>query len=386
MAGQPLPRAQPVVARGGSLQRLIECVLTLRDRWLADPRFQRRAADLPLVRTHAQREARALFDLCAGFVYSQVLAACVQLRLFDLLQAEGALAAEQIGDRIDLPAERTLRLLEAAAALGLVQRRPGGRFGLGPRGAALQGNPGVKAMIDHHALLYEDLRDPVALLRGAPEATRLARFWRYGPGDGTGQVESAEYTRLMAASQHLVAGDVLDGYPFHRHRALLDVGGGCGAFVAEVAARVPHLELALVDLPAVAPQARQWLAERGLAQRVTVHGRDALHEALPAGADLVTLVRVLHDHDDEDARRLLRAVHAALPGGGTLLIAEPMTVRGAEAVGAAYFGMYLLAMGRGRPRTPQQILALAAEAGFADGRRLRTRRPLLTGLVACRRR
>ena len=41
---------------------------------------------------------------------------------------------------------------------------------------------------------------------------------------------------------------------------------------------------------------------------------------------------------------------AALPPGGTLLLAEPMAgTPGAEPVGDAYFGFYLLAMGSGRP-------------------------------------
>ena len=43
----------------------------------------------PLTRPIARRRARELFDLCAGFVYSQVLLACVRLRLFEIL-AEGA--------------------------------------------------------------------------------------------------------------------------------------------------------------------------------------------------------------------------------------------------------------------------------------------------------
>ena len=60
----------------------------LRDRLLASPGFQRTAAAFPLTRPIARRRARALFDLCAGFVYSQVLLACVRLRLFDIL-AEG---------------------------------------------------------------------------------------------------------------------------------------------------------------------------------------------------------------------------------------------------------------------------------------------------------
>jgi demethylspheroidene O-methyltransferase len=67
-------------------------------------------------------------------------------------------------------------------------------------------------------------------------------------------------------------------------------------------------------------------------------------------------VRVVHDHDDERVLALLRAVRAALPPGGTLLLAEPMAgTPGAQAMGDAYFGFYLLAMGSGRPRTPQRL-------------------------------
>jgi demethylspheroidene O-methyltransferase len=60
----------------------------------------------------------------------------------------------------------------------------------------------------------------------------------------------------MAASQPMVAGQVIDSYPFARHRRLLDVGGGEGAFLSAVGARVPGLELGLFDLPAVGERAR----------------------------------------------------------------------------------------------------------------------------------
>ena len=57
----------------------------VRDSLLSSRRFQRFAAAFPLTRPIARRRAAALFDLCAGFAYSQVLQACVQLRLFDAL-------------------------------------------------------------------------------------------------------------------------------------------------------------------------------------------------------------------------------------------------------------------------------------------------------------
>jgi demethylspheroidene O-methyltransferase len=47
---------------------------------LTSPAFQRRAAAYLVLRPLARRRARALFDVVAGFVYSQVLLACVRVR------------------------------------------------------------------------------------------------------------------------------------------------------------------------------------------------------------------------------------------------------------------------------------------------------------------
>ncbi|MFD0938388.1 methyltransferase, partial [Methylobacterium trifolii] len=77
--------------------------------------------------------------------------------------------------------------------------------------------------------------------------------------------------------------------------------------------------------------------------------------------------------------------HTALPPGGSLVLAEPMAgTPGAEPVGDAYFGFYLLAMGSGRPRRVEELRAMLAEAGFAQMREIRTRRPLLTRLLIAR--
>ncbi|GAA0577431.1 methyltransferase [Craurococcus roseus] len=389
MAAGSTAQAAPGEGRGfgpASGASLLDRVRDWRDRMVADPMFRSWAARFPLTRPVARRRARALFDLCAGFVYSQVLAACVRLRVFDLL-SDGPKTSQAVAARTDLPPEAAVRLLEAAAALGLAARRSGGRYGLGPLGAAMVGNPGLAAMVEHHAVFYADLRDPVALLRGAT-GTGLARYWPYATGGaaaGLGPLEVTAYSALMAASQPLVAEEVLGAYDLRRHRCLLDVGGGEGGFLCAAGAAAPDLRLVLFDLPAVAERARARLDAAGLSSRATVAGGDFLADALPTGADIVSLVRVLHDHDEDGALALLRAVRRALPPGGTLLLAEPMSgTPGAEPVGEAYFGFYLLAMGRGRPRTPAEIGALLRAAGFADTRPRRTSTPLLTGLMTAR--
>ena len=348
-----------------------------RNRKLSDPKFQKWASRFPLTRPIARRSASELFDVVAGFVYSQVLLACVETDLFNRLvggpRDVSALAAD-----LDLPCEGALRLLKAAASLKLTQDLGGGRFALGPNGAALLGNPGIAEMIRHHRLLYADLADPVAALK-TKGGGALASYWAYASGDSAEAV--AAYSKLMAASQPMVAEQVLDAYDFGRHKHLMDVGGGQGAFLMAVAARHSKLALSLFDLPAVAARARDTLGSR-----VAVHVGSFLTDPLPIGADIITLVRILHDHDDAQAMILLRNIFAALPAGGTLLIAEPMAdTQGAEAMGEAYFGLYLQAMGTGRPRTIAEITAMLCSAGFASVRPVKSAIPLTASIIIAQR-
>jgi demethylspheroidene O-methyltransferase len=349
---------------------------------LTNRTFQRWAVRLPGARLIADRRASALFELCAGFVYSQVLFAGVRLKLFEML-AEGPQTVAQLAPRLTLSLEATTRLLEAAASLQLAERRPHQRFGLGIHGASLISNPAVAQMVEHHAMLYRDLADPESLLRGTAPSTELNRFWSYaghGPGERSTPEQVAQYSALMAGSMELLAQDILDAYPLHQHRHLMDLAGGEGAFV-EAAARTAGLALTLFDLPAVANRARARLANAGLADRVTVVEGDLFTSTLPQGADLISLVRVVHDHDDIQALRILAVARRALGPGGVLLLAEPMAgTSGSQRMGA-YFGFYLMAMGQGRPRTWQELARMCHEAGFSRVRLAPTRRPMLTRVI-----
>jgi demethylspheroidene O-methyltransferase len=372
-----------VTSRDDAAVGLIDKVYAIRDRLLASPRFQRLAGAFPLTRPIARNQARSAFDLCAGFVYSQILAACVELDVFRRVTGEPK-TADRLARELAVPADRLARLMDAAVSLRLLSRRSGGRYGLGTVGASLSSDPGIVAMVAHHAMLYRDLADPVGLLRGAHQ-NELEKFWGYAGSSDPAALnddEVAPYSALMAASQSFIAADVLDCYRFGAHRCVMDVGGGEGVFIAAAAAKHPGLTFKLFDLPAVAARAGTRLAAAGLAARVEAFGGSFLDRPLPRGADLISLVRVVHDHDDPAVRRLLRAAYEALPAGGKLLIAEPMAGSAAySCAGGAYFGMYLLAMGSGRPRTVHELSSMSAAAGFRAARVLPTRQPLLVGAL-----
>lgn len=358
-----------------------------RDGLLASAAFQRWAAAFPLTRPIARKRAAELFDLCAGFVYSQTLAACVQLDLFEGLRA-GPCDVATLASRSAMPDDAMVSLCEAASALQLLERRGVARYGLGPLGAALLGNPGIAAMVRHHAALYADLTDPLALLRGRDCERRLARYWPYALDKSAEALTSdsvAPYTALMAASQPMIADVVLAAYPLSGHRCLLDLGGGDGSFLLAAARQAPRLALQLFDLPEVAVIAAERFAAAGLAGRVTISPGNFFDDPLPEGADVISLIRVVHDHDDDAVARLLAKVRTALPANGVLLLGEPMSeaAQGADGVGA-YFEIYLRAMGQGRPRSASQLRELLGDAGFSHVRQRRTRIPMIASVIVAK--
>jgi demethylspheroidene O-methyltransferase len=360
-------------------------LLAWRDRIQSSEWFQQWAAKFPLTRPIALQRSRALFDITAGFVYTQTLTAIVQLGLPDFFAVRPRTLGE-IAAHCALPIEETQRLLKAAMALKLVQPRSAGRFGNGTMGAPLIGNTAITRMVEHNTLLYKDLTDPVALLRNNSNSNRsvLGHF----PYTSVANPEHfnrsvvQEYSSLMADTVEPLARDVLDVFPLAGYKSYLDVGGGEGSFLAAVGERYPKMALNLFDLPAVVEGAKARLGAPGLLDRTTLLGGNFHSDPLPTGIEVISLVRVLLDHDDNSVRGLLKKVRASLAPRGIVLIVEPFAgVPGAEVVGDAYFGLYLRAMGRGRARSIAELRTLLSDAGFRDSRVIKTRYPVYAGMI-----
>jgi demethylspheroidene O-methyltransferase len=349
------------------------------NRLVSSRSFQRWAARFPLTRRIVRREGEEMFDLVAGFCHSQILSALVGLGILELLSG-GPRDIGQISRSCEVPRDRLDVLLKAGEALGLIKSKRG-QLRLTRRAAALAGVPGLPAMIRHHEVLYRDLSDPVAFFRGETEP-ELAAFWPYvfGAGAAKDPGTAERYSELMADSQTLVAEDTLASIDLSGVRHLMDVGGGTGAFLSAVSAHAPALDLTLFDLPAVVPAAHKRFDDLGMKVRIVPGSfRD---DSLPEGADAISLVRVLYDHQDETVLNLLRSVHDALPIGGRLIVSEPMTgSRRPERAGDAYFALYCLAMQTGRARSAQEITELITRAGFGNVRIAASRRPFITSVV-----
>jgi len=223
------------------------------------------------------------------------------------------------------------------------------------------------------------------LLRGEVTAASLNQYWPYAGAEDIPENAASRYSELMAASQPMVAEQVIDAFDFTRFSTLMDVGGGNGAFLRAVAAAAPDLKLRLFDLPPVAALANDAMSEAGLSERTEIHGGDFRRDALPPGADLISLVRIAHDHNDDTVLTLLGRIRDAPAPGGTLLIAEPMAgTAQARRMGDAYFRVYLRAMGTGRPRTPEELGDLLRRSGFSSLQQHKTTIPMLARVLTAR--
>ncbi len=327
------------------------------------------AQSLPLTRWVARSKSLQLFDLLAGFSYSQVLYTCVKLRILDHVGQLG-ISPSGLAGKTGLAEPKMDTLLRAAVALDILALDRSNVI-LGPHGAALLGQPWIMRFVEHHQYFYRDLEDPVALLQGATANGGLKSFWTYEDGES----DKSTYSALMAASQAAVSQQILSAYDFSRHKSVLDIGGGTGAFLGALTQKYPHINAHLFDLEGVVRLA-------GENSGLQLHSGDFRHDPLPNGMDIISLIRVVHDHDDDVILGLFRRIRAVCTKQTTLLIAEPFAGQSATArVTDAYFNMYFAAMGQGRTRSPKDIARLAAEAGFGQLKIWPTNMPLITGML-----
>lgn len=103
---------------------------------------------------------------------------------------------------------------------------------------------------------------------------------------------------------------------------LLDIGGGSGVYACALAANAPALEAVVLEQAPVDAIAREHIAKRGLADRVSVATGNMFADPWPQGGDLHLFSNVMHDWDFPEIIALLGRSRDALTVGGLVLIHE----------------------------------------------------------------
>ncbi|MBN6041298.1 methyltransferase [Amycolatopsis sp. 195334CR] len=304
-------------------------------------------------------ELAGLVDLATPFA----VRAAVALRLPELV-ADGTTELAALAEAAGAHEDSLGRLLRHLVAIGLFAE-DNGNYGLTPLSQQLLGEdhrwqrgwldldgPGAKMDLAYSGMLHS-----VRTGESAYESVHGTPFWADYQRDEQLRVF---FGGIMAAHAWQTGPAVAAEYDWAPVRRVLDVGGGIGALLTEVLRQHPHLDGAVLDLPPVEPEAKQALADAGLAERAEFIG-GSFFDPLPGGFDVLMVSRVLTDWGDDDATRILRRCAEA---ASTVLIVEVLA--GEEhAKNNSSFDLQSLTLLGGRERSIQDFRELAAAAGLA---------------------
>jgi hypothetical protein len=313
--------------------------------------------------THSPKDqSLARLSELADYVVPFTLRAICELRVADHL-ADGPLPAGELARLTDSHAPTLVRALRALAGRGVFTELEPEVFALTPLAEPLRS--------DHPA----SLRDAYPLL--APEIKAWAEFDHslrtgeaaFDRAHGTGfwdyMAEHPEDNARFNASQEGVTRRelraALPAYDWAAAGTVVDVGGGNGAFLSGILAEFPGLRGVVFDQPHVVAGAAPVLTARGVSQRCEVAGGSFL-ESVPAGGDVYVLKRVLYAWDDEHVTTVLRAIRAAMPTGGRVLIMEPVVEPGNTFDWGKLYDLLLVAMVGGGARGLDRWQALLKDA------------------------
>ena len=264
-----------------------------------------------------------------GFWSSKVLLTATSMGLFTVLDTEGPLDAETLGNRLKLHPRGTFDFFDALVAMGMLRREGEGASG------RYSNTPETAAFLSKRSPHY------IGGLLEMGDA-RLYRFWGdLEEGLRTGQPQNEkknsekgifetlyeDEARLEVFMQGMVGvsrGNVealAEKFDFSRYKTLCDVGGATGLLSITVAKRHPHMQCVTWDLPKVKPIAERSIAAAGVGDRVKAAVGDFFNDPLPT-ADVITMGLILHDWNLEQKMHLIRKAYDALPEGGVFIVVE----------------------------------------------------------------
>jgi hypothetical protein len=253
-----------------------------------------------------QADVFALSDIYETGLVLHCICAIVRLGVPELL-GEKDLTLSDLASSADIrkePLWRVLRFLAAHRIVTLNDRR----VALTDTGRLLCKNAprsmwsafaSVGPADAAHALTYT-----LQTGKAAVEKALGTSFWSYLAAHPREQ-------EMFDALMHRQARDLVSPYianlEWPSEGTVADIGGGVGALLASVLKTAPHLHGILVEQSQVTERARAFLSELQVLDRCELRQADLF--APSPRADIYLLAFVLHDWSDDDAMRILRALH-----------------------------------------------------------------------------
>jgi SAM-dependent methyltransferase len=317
----------------------------------------------------------AMLNLITGYWVSRMVFVAAKLDVAEHLK-DGPKSVADLARSTGTNATALFRLLRSLASVGVFAERADGRFELTPLADTLRANvPGsmksfVLMMIENYnwdswkELPYSVETGGVAL----EKALGMKAFDYLGRHPDDARIFGESMSNLSANETPAV----LEAYDFKSFQKIVDVGGGHGHLVSAILAANPKLTGVLYDNPSVVENAR---IPKEVASRLDIEGGD-FFQSVPAGADAYIMKYIVHDWDDERAKRLLSNCRKAIAKNGTLLVVDNVIPPGNGPHWGKLLDINMMVATGGLERTEKQFRDLFKSAGFTLSRIVPTKCPL----------
>ena len=261
-----------------------------------------------------------------GHLISQMVAVAAELALADRLAESPKTAAELAGEVGANPGSFG-RFISACRHLGLFVAREGGKYEVTELGRWLGSERptlrdlAIALAAPGHWRSIQGLKHSVLTGQPSTGPSLGTDIWDYYERNPQ---ERSVFASAMGNISAEVSEELVSQYDLSWAGVIVDVGGSHGVMLSRLLQAAPGAKGILFDLPAVIDEARRRLLGSQLEQRISPVAGDFFEE-VPPGGDLYLLKTIIHDWDDEKAKRILANCRKAAGSGSRLLLVERVT-------------------------------------------------------------
>jgi hypothetical protein len=297
----------------------------------------------------------------------------VRLGVFDALE-KGPRTAADVAEQLATDPRGTESLLEALTSLQYL-RRQGDRYANRPTASRWLTEARDPAFVEATRFLEMAAFDLWGDLEEAVRSGRPVRaFYPWLEADPQRSATFQAWTRWTARD---LAPEIVRRVPLPGGaQRLIDVGGGHGRYAAAYCRATAGLSAVVFDLPIALRSAEDLLDEPDLEGRMQLQPGDFLIDELGAGFDVALVINIVHGLSEDENRRLIGRVSAALNPGGRIVLLEQFAGR---APGPAVYAInrlldltYHLVL-KGRTYRFADAVGWLTDAGFATPKRINLR-------------
>jgi len=310
---------------------------------------------------------KKIIELSSAYILSRSIHVAASMKLADYF-IEKPYSIDKLADKINVNSDALYRLFRLLASHNIFYESEHRVFSITPLAELLtSAHPeSLQAWLAFHDGDENRWRSygnmEYSIRTGEPVFNHLfgSGFFDVLAKDPTKSEAFDEGMRNISEKEEL---EISSSFDFSHYANIMDIGGGKGGLLKAIIQNNPVIHGILFDLPHAQIPAELYLAENGLADRVSFEPGSFFDE-ISSGSDLYILKRILHDWDDQQCIKILANCRKAMKKHTKLLIIEAIVEPGNKSNIIKEIDLAMLLLFGGKERTQNEWDLLLHAAGL----------------------